>query len=139
MAHSLPFEFGVAGLWASRQEIVPPNIGVDARVPSVGSKDAHALGFAELAALVVEVLGCGQVLDLGPILPGADLGGGEDDSVESRLAIVRSSTISNTRGKYSRDVIFAHELIEGHIIWVLPPLFPVCTIWFSGIGVGFGD
>jgi hypothetical protein len=79
----LPLEFRVACLWPPRQEVVPPDIGIDAGITSIVTEDANTLRFAELAALVVEVLGCGQVLDLCPVLPCAELGGGEDDGVET--------------------------------------------------------
>ena len=38
-----------------------------------------------------------------------------------------------------RDVVLAHELIEGDIVWVLPPLFPIGAIGVAGISVGLGD
>ncbi len=82
-ADLLPFEFRVAGLGPPRQQVIPPDVGIDTGVASVVAKHADALGLAELAALVVEVLGSGQVLDLGPVFLGADLRGGPDDGVEA--------------------------------------------------------
>jgi hypothetical protein len=38
-----------------------------------------------------------------------------------------------------RDIVLAHELVEGDVIWVLPPLFPVCAIGVAGISEGLGD
>ena len=53
----LPLELGVAGLGSSRQEIVPPDVRVDAGVLGGVAKDANALGFTELAAFVVQIFG----------------------------------------------------------------------------------
>lgn len=82
-ADSLPLKFGIAGLRASREQVVSPDIGVDAGIPSVVSEDTNTVRLAELAALIVEVLGGGHVLDLGPVFPGADLRGRENDGVEA--------------------------------------------------------
>ena len=60
------------------------------------------MGFAEFSALVVEVLGGGDVVEEGPSLSGSDERWGEDDSVE-------------------RYVVFAHELVKFDLFIVLPP------------------
>lgn len=91
-SNSLPLEFGVAGLWPPRQEVVPPDISVDAGIAGVGAEHADALRFAELSAFVVEVLAGGHGLDLGPVLLGAELGGGENDGMEA-VIIIRSGQL----------------------------------------------
>lgn len=124
LSNSLPFELGVAGLWPPRQEVVSPDIGVDAGIASVVAKHTDTLGLAELASLVVEVLGCGQVLDLCPVLPRAELRSGEDDGMESVVAGVRGG-LTDHATKYLRNVVLPHELVERDVLRVLPPLFPV--------------
>jgi hypothetical protein len=122
-ADLLPLEFRVASLRPSRQEVVSPDIGIDAGVTGIVAKHTDTLGFAELTALIVEVLGCRQMLDLCPLLPCAELGGREDDGMEP---IDRcEKTLRGYTTSDLRNVVLPHELIERDIVWVLPPFFPV--------------
>jgi hypothetical protein len=61
-----------------------------------------ALG--ELSGFVVEVLGGADGVEKSPVVTGGHQGGREDDAVE-------------------RDVVLAHELVELHVLGVLPPLW----------------
>lgn len=79
----LPLELGVTRLGTSGEEVVSPDIRVDASIPGVVTENTDALGLAELAALVVEVLGRGQVVNLGPVLLCTQLRAGEDDGMEA--------------------------------------------------------
>lgn len=83
---SLPFEFRITALWPPRQEVVSPDVRVNAGIAGVVTEHTDTFGLAEFSALVIEILGCGQVLDLCPVLPRAELGGGEDDSMEPVMA-----------------------------------------------------
>ena len=83
----LPFEFRVAGLGPSRQQVVSPDVGIDAGIAGIVPEHTNTLGLAEFAAFVVEVLGCGQVFDLCPVFPGANLGGRPDDGMEPGVTV----------------------------------------------------
>lgn len=73
----------------------------------MGSEDASAIPFGELATFVVEVFGGGDVMDEVPFLLGGDEAGGEYDGME-------------------RYIIFTHELIKLDIIVLIkPPSFVV--------------
>ena len=86
-SNSLPFEFRIARLWPSRQQVISPDVGVDAGIAGIVPEHTNTLGLAEFAAFVVEVLGCGQVFDLCPVFPGANLGGRPDDGMEPGVTV----------------------------------------------------
>lgn len=68
-----PFELGVARFRPVFEQVVAPDVSGHARVLGVVAEDADAAGFGEFAAFVVEVFGCGEVVEHGPFVFGADL------------------------------------------------------------------
>jgi len=140
----LPLKLRVTRLGTSGEQVVSPDVGVNASILGVVAKHTDVLGLAELSTLVVEVF-CGRkMVDLGPLLSCAELSSGEDDGVEPDVNVSKTRGIDvpidimSTR-KYSRNVVFAHELIKGHLIGVLPPLLPVSTLKVALIGIRLGD
>src|SRR3989344_490910 len=67
--------------------------GKSGRLPALG----------ELGVLVVQVLGGADGMEEGPVAAACHQGGREDDAVEG-------------------NVVLAHELVELHVLGVLPPL-----------------
>lgn len=101
----LPRKLRIALLRAVHQEVVPPHLrrNLALQLNGMSSEDSSAVPLGELAALVVEVLSGGDVVEEGPALLGGDEAGGEDDGVEG-------------------DVVLAHELEELHVLTDPPGL-----------------
>lgn len=76
------------------------------------AKHASPVPLGEFPALVVEILGGGDVMKEGPTLSRRDETGREDDSMEW-------------------DVVFSHELVELDFIVVSPPL---CVALLQKVG-----
>lgn len=104
-----PFELCVTCFRSVLHEIITPDIGWDASIFCVVAEDTDTTRFTEFTILVVEVL-CGrEMVEHGPIIARAHLATGEDDGVKG-------------------DIVLSQELIESHVFWVVPPLFPFCRV-----------
>lgn len=116
-----PRELRVTLLGAIHQKVVSPDFSRDLILQFDGmrSKDASAVPLGELATLVVEVLGGGDVMQQGPALLGGDETGGEDDGVEG-------------------DVVLAHELEELHVLADPPVLVGLLEVVGSDRDVADG-
>lgn len=115
----VPGEHRVARLGTRREEVVAPDRGRNTGLFGICAKHTDVARLGELAAFIVEVLGSANVMHHGPCLLGSNLRAWENHGVEG-------------------NIVFAHKLIELHVVWVLPPLFPIGGVSRSDAGVADG-
>jgi len=112
----VPEEGSVLCLRSVYKQVVSPDFYGNSSLLGIISKHTGVVALGEflrlargLILLVVKVFRRGDTLEHGPGLASGQEGGGEDHSVESQ-------------------VVLSHELVQLHVLSVLPPLLPLVAV-----------